>query len=133
MKQTERGNVKRIACGAAIALVAELALLSLASLLLVRGRVGEGSAPLCVWLCAFLSAFAGAKAASWGAAKPLALSAETVAAAYCVMVLLGFLMNDSLDALRLAKLGAAMAAGCACASVLRVRKNGKKHVRRSRR
>jgi len=133
LKQTERIGGRRLALGTAVSLAVYLAMLALAALLVERGRVGEGYAATCTYVCAFLAAFAGAKAASWGTQNAIVPSAACVGAAFCAILLLGYLTNDVLDAHRVLCLAVSMAAGCLCALVIRIRKKGRKHGRRVRR
>lgn len=132
VKQTERRDGARAALGAAVTLAAYLGSLALAALLLERGVVGEERAALCVAASACAAAFAGAKTAVWGAAKPTVPAAACVGAAYCAAVLLGFLTAGAISAGRAARLAASMAVGGG-AALVRVGKRAKKRTRRARR
>ena len=131
MKQTSNNHiVKKTALGAGIALLVYLALLALLSLLVVRGTVGEGGVGACVWVFAAFAAFAGAKAAAWRAPKSLSLIAGCAAVFWLLILLLGFLVNDGIDATRSATLALPILAGGAAAYLLR---GGKKRGKRKRR
>ena len=126
-----KNGAKRIALGTSVSLLAYLALSALLALLVVRGTVGEGVIGACVWAFAALAAFAGAKAASWGAAEPLPRIAITAAAFWALILLLGFLANDTLDPSRAALLALPILLGGALAYLLRG--GGKKRGSRKRR
>ena len=132
MKHTERKDGKRIALGTAVALVVYLGLLALSALLLAQGRVGESHAALCVTVSAALAACAGAKTASWDAAKPIVPAAICIGAAFCAVVLLGFLTYDTLDVRRVLCLAASFAVGGVCSQLVHMKKRGKKRPRRLR-
>ena len=129
MKQTG----KRVAVGVLTALLIYIALLALIALMIVRGTVGEGGAWTCACVFAALSAFAGVKTATWGAPEPLGVSALCAAAFWGLILLLGFLANDGLDASRAALLAlpVLVGAGLACLTNGGGKRRGKRK-RRSR-
>ena len=134
MKQASNQSLgKKTALGAAAALAVYLALAALLSLLVVRGTAAENGIAACVWAFAAIAAFTGAKIASWRAADPLAPTAFATAAFWALVVLLGFLTNDTLEPARVASLALSSLLGGALAYMLRG--GGKKrggHKRRSR-
>lgn len=130
MKQTEQKNSKRAMLGAAVTVAAYLGLLAFSALLLEQGRVDESRTALCVTVSACLAAFSGAKTAGWRMTKPLIPAAECVGTAFCTVLLIGFLANNTLEVRRVPMLAVSMAAGGACA-VLRTGK--RKCSRRARR
>lgn len=91
-------RTKRIALGVGIALVVYLALLAIVSALIVKGSIGESAKQTCVWVCACIASFVGTKTASPRAETGSV--AICAAALLCTIVLVGFLVNDSLDFLR---------------------------------
>lgn len=133
MKQTAQSNVKRIALGTLAALVSYVALLALVSLLIVRGTVGETKIVACVWIFAFLAAFAGAKLASRGSGNNAVLCAACAAAFWLLIQLTGFLSNDALDFTRSAMLLLPVALGGLAAYLLRGGKSKKGKGRRPKR
>lgn len=130
MKQSANGNGKRIVLGAAASMAVYLGLLALASLLIVRGTVGEGRGSLCALLAAGAAALVGAKLAARGGDGWL-LPAASCAAFGALVVLAGFLSFDTLAPERLPGFAAAVCAGGA-PSLLPGAKR-KKRGRRSRR
>lgn len=129
MKQTERVNGRRVALGAAISLAVYLALLAVLALLLVRGAVGEERIGVCIWSCACLAAFAGAKTAVGRRPDPFASAALCAAAFFALALLFGFLLNDTLEPERAVMLAAAILAGGAAACLGRAggRRGKRKH------
>lgn len=133
MKKTERRDAERVALGTAATLGVYLALLALSALLLTRGRVEEGSASVCISVSAALASCVGVKTAAWGAAKPMTPALLCVCLSACVMLLLGYMVYDAMDARRVLYLAASLAAGGVCALLIRGRKRGKKRASRPRR
>lgn len=127
MKQT-----KRIALGVGVGLTVYLALLALASALIVRGSIGEPTAQTCVWICACIAAFISVKIASPHAETGSA--AICAAALLCTIILLGFLVNGSIDFSRAAELVIPILIGAVLTFLLRVGKGkhtrGKRHFRK---
>ena len=126
-----KSGAKKIALGTLISLLAYLALLALLSLLIVRGTVGEGGAWTCACVFAALSAFAGVKTAAWGAPEQLGVSALCAAAFWGLILLLGFLANDGLDASRAALLALPVLVGGGLAYL--TNGGGKRRGKRKRR
>ena len=100
---------KKIVLGASVSAIVYLALLSAASLLVAKGRVGESYMGACVWLCAFASAALGAAAGGRGGKRTEALGAA--AAFWCVVLVLGAMIYGTPDAMRAGELTLAVLAG----------------------
>ena len=106
----------RIMLGVLVALACYLGLSALLAFLLTQGTVGEGRTLLCLWVCALLSSFAGSKAAAfrWMDRVPTFGSALAFLA---VIVLGGFLVNNTLDPARTVQTVAAVVVGGALAAL----------------
>lgn len=133
MKQTGsvKGNVRKAAVGAGIALAVYMLLLALSSLLIVKGLVGESKAGVCVWIAACLAAFAGAKAVR-GAGNPAVASAAGMAILWIAIQLIGLVTSDALDATRSLALVLPLLTGWALALIPgRGKKKGERRRRRS--
>lgn len=114
MKKDHPG--KRIAMGASASLVCYLGLTALLALLLTRGAVGENTALPCILAFAAVAAFAGAKLAARGSTERW-MNAASAGAFWAVVVLTGFLVNDTLSWPRAGELAIAAAIGTALACV----------------
>ncbi len=126
-------TVKRAALGAAVSLAAYLALSALWALLIVRGTAEERIGGAIVWALACIAAFLGAKAASAGEGDVSAPYAASATAFWCVVLLLGFLANGTLEPGRGASLALAVMTGGALAYLTRGSKTKRKAGRRVRR
>ena len=121
---------KRVAVGASASLICYLGLTALLALLLTRGTVGESAALPCILAFASIAAFAGGKLAAHGSAERW-MSAASAGAFWAVVVLSGFLANDTLSWSRAGELAIAAAIGAALACV-RTGKGKRPRKRRSR-
>lgn len=125
-------KAKKTALGAAASLLSYVLLLSIAAALIVRGTVGEGQLKRCVWLCAFLAAFAGAEAAAWHEGSPASVITICISLFWAVNQLLGLLANGNLALSRSLWMILPVFAGGALALVLRP-KSARKSKRRKKR
>ena len=112
MKKDHPG--KRIAMGTSASLVCYLGLTALLALLLTRGTMGERTALPCILAFVAVAAFAGAKLAARGSAERW-IPAASAGAFWAVVVLTGFLANDTLSWPRAGELAIAAAIGAALA------------------
>lgn|GEM_PF-1281741 len=130
MKQKAKLDIRKTVLGALIALALYLAVLAVTSLLLVRGTVGEDKIGVLATAAAFLSSFAGAKAASWREGERMTPILCCSLLYLGTVLLCGFWTNDTVDPARAAKMTAAILLGGVCAYMLHGKERGKGKRRR---
>ena len=126
-------EAKKIAFGALAALAVYVALLAALSALIVRGTVKEENIPLCVWVFACAAAFIGARVSAGRAGEPAIRIAAGAAAFWALILLLGFLVNDTIDPARSAALALPILVGGAAAYLIRPTREKRRRGRGKRR
>ena len=125
---------KKCVLGTLVCCGAELVLLMLVSVLMLRGTISEGMVNGAVLVCAAVAAFLGCVIGAGKMSKRAMMTAGCVASAWVMMQVIGFLVCDGLAPERSLQIAAAMAAGAAASLLLqRNRKKGRSAKARARR
>jgi len=130
LKQKAKLDIRKTALGALLALALYLMVLAVMSLLLVRGAVREDKIGVLTAIATFLSALAGAKAASWREGERLTPILCCSLLLLGAILLCGFWTNDAVDPTRAAKTAAVILLGGVCAYALHGKERTKGRRRR---
>ena len=125
---------KKCVLGTLVCCGAELVLLMLVSVLMLRGTISEGMVNGAVLVCAAVAAFLGCVIGAGKTSKRAMMTVGCAASAWVAMQVIGFLVCDTLAPERSLQIAAAMAAGAAASLLLRSnRKKGRSAKARARR
>lgn len=118
--------MRQCAVGTGICLGVYVLLLSLLSLLITRGVIGEGQTERCVWAIAAAASFAGTTLCGKKTVKRGMMALGCVCCFYALTLLMGFLIGGTLTPARVVWLILPIMGGGAVSFLLPAKKNARK-------